>query len=115
MNTRDETTDTERWLTAAECASRTGLTVRALRVYEDLGLIAPRRSAVGWRYYGAADLIRLNSISMLKVAGLTLAQIKSVTRLGDAAPSLQHVLQIQIETWQGKQAEAARGQAVAEA
>ena len=36
-------------LTAAECAVRTGLTVRALRVYEEYGLIAPKRTAGGWR------------------------------------------------------------------
>jgi hypothetical protein len=30
---------TMEWLTAAECALRTGLTVRALRVYEGYGLI----------------------------------------------------------------------------
>ena len=34
----------EQWLSAAECASRTGLTVRALRVYERQGLIKPPRS-----------------------------------------------------------------------
>jgi hypothetical protein len=34
---------TMEWLTAAECALRTGLTVRALRVYENYGLITPGR------------------------------------------------------------------------
>ena len=38
---------TTEWLTAAECAARTGLTVRALRVYENYGLITPGRSAAG--------------------------------------------------------------------
>ena len=38
---------TSEWLTAAECALRTGLTVRALRVYENYGLITPGRSAAG--------------------------------------------------------------------
>jgi len=50
----------EAMLTAAECAARTGLTVRALRVYEEYGLIAPQRTASGWRCYGKAELIRLN-------------------------------------------------------
>jgi hypothetical protein len=35
----------DEYLTAAECAARTGLTVRALRVYERYGLIAPPRTA----------------------------------------------------------------------
>lgn len=36
--------DHDHLLSAAECADRLGLTVRALRVYEDRGLIAPRRT-----------------------------------------------------------------------
>jgi len=63
---------------AAECAQRTGLTVRALRVYERHGLIAPTRSATGWRCYGPKELARINVIVTLKAFGLTLAQIRSV-------------------------------------
>jgi MerR family regulatory protein len=47
---------------AAECARRTGLTVRALRLYERLGLIKPARSTSGWRLYGRRELVRLNAI-----------------------------------------------------
>jgi hypothetical protein len=45
----------ELWLTAAECAERTGLTVRALRVYEEYGLIAPQRTLSGWRPVAGAN------------------------------------------------------------
>jgi DNA-binding transcriptional MerR regulator len=71
---------TTEWLTAAECALRTGLTVRALRVYENYGLIAPGRSAAGWRRYGPQELLKLNEIGLLKVLGLTLNQIRDLTR-----------------------------------
>ena len=71
---------TTEWLTAAECALRTGLTVRALRVYENYGLIKPGRSAAGWRRYGAQELLKLNEIGLLKVLGLTLNQIRDLTR-----------------------------------
>jgi DNA-binding transcriptional MerR regulator len=84
--------DEDLGLTAAECAARTGLTVRALRVYEEYGLIAPGRTLSGWRCYGKRDLIRLNSISLLKSTGLTLAQISTVTRLSDEDPSLRQLL-----------------------
>src|SRR5262245_42520119 len=84
-------------LTAAEGAARTGLTVRALRVYEDYGLIAPKRTAGGWRWYGKAELVRLNTIGLLKTAGLTLAQIRQVTTLSGHGPSLRHVLQMQVD------------------
>lgn len=102
-------------LTAAECAARTGLTVRALRVYEDYGLIAPKRTASGWRWYGKAELVRLNTIGLLKAAGLTLAQIRQVTMLSERGPSLKHVLEMQIDAWQQRKTEAVHGQAVTEA
>src|SRR5262245_22381256 len=102
-------------LTAAECASRTGLTVRALRVYEDYGLIAPKRTASGWRWYGKAELVRLNTIGLLKTAGLTLSQIRQVTTLSERGPSLKHVLEMQLDAWKQRKTDAEHGQAVAEA
>ena len=104
----------EPWLTAAECAARTGLTVRALRVYEEYGLINPHRTAGGWRCYGKDDLIRLNTITLLKSAGLSLVQIRTVTRLNETAPSLRHVLEAQVDTWKAKRTEAERGQQIVE-
>jgi len=101
-------------LSAAECATRTGLTVRALRVYEDNGLIQPKRTAGGWRCYGPHELVRLNTIGVLKTAGLTLSQIREVTRLSEEGPTLRHVLEIQIDVWRQRKAAAERGQAVAE-
>ena len=103
------------WLTAAECADRTGLTVRALRVYEEYGLIAPRRSAVGWRQYGAEDLVKLNTIALLKSAGLSLTQIRDVTRTSPQTPSLQKILEIQLATWTTRLEEAERGRAITQA
>ena len=102
------------WLTAAECASRTGLTVRALRVYENYGLIAPRRSPAGWRRYGAEELLKLNEIGLLKVLGLTLKQIRDLARR-PSPPSLRQLLELQLGTWKQRRAEVERGQAVAEA
>src|SRR5215475_7258901 len=102
------------WLTAAECASRTGLTIRALRVYENYGLIAPGRSAAGWRRYGALELLKLNEIGLLKVLGLTLNQIRDLTRR-PSSPTLRQLLELQRDTWKHRRAEAERGQTVAEA
>ena len=103
-----------KWLTAAECALRTGLTVRALRVYENYGLIMPGRSAAGWRRYGAQELLKLNEIGLLKILGLTLKQIRDLTRR-PSPPSLCQLLELQLGTWKHRRAEAERGLAVAEA
>src|SRR5690349_11058333 len=81
---------------AAECARRTGLTVRALRVYEREGLIQPPRTAKGWRTYGPAELERLNAIAVLKSLGLSLAQFRAV--LGGTALALASVLRMQVDS-----------------
>ncbi|MEA3179324.1 MAG: MerR family transcriptional regulator, thiopeptide resistance regulator [Gammaproteobacteria bacterium] len=95
---------------AAECAQRTGLTVRALRVYERHGLIAPARSATGWRCYGPKELARINVIVTLKAFGLTLAQIRSV--LTTTPPPLAQVLQMQLDALRTRKAAAERGLAL---
>ena len=105
--------DSHKWLTAADCAERTGLTVRALRVYEREGLLKPSRSAKGWRRYGPDDLLRLNTISVLKALGLTLAQIRKL--LCEAAPSLLSVLQVQAKSWRQRHGEAAKALELVEA
>jgi len=57
----------------------TGLTSRALRFYEARGLVHPLRTYSGRRLYGPNELERINHIVALKRAGLTLAQIASLT------------------------------------
>jgi DNA-binding transcriptional MerR regulator len=109
------TPDASSVLTVAECTARTGLTARALRLYEEHGLITPRRSAGGWRQYGAQDLVRLNAITLFKTAGLTLAQIVSVTRSDTENFNLRQILSIQLENWRGRRTDAERGQRIAEA
>lgn len=80
-------------LTAAECAERLGLTVRALRVYEDRGLISPRRTEKNWRLYGGAEIARLTEILALKRLGLSLTRITIL--LAGTAPDLGQTLAVQ--------------------
>jgi DNA-binding transcriptional MerR regulator len=96
----DSSPSSAEWLTAAECARRTAMTVRALRIYEDQGLIAPGRSSAGWRLYGREELVKLNTISLLKIVGFTLTQIRDVTRAGEQ-PTLRQVLELQLGAWRG--------------
>jgi DNA-binding transcriptional MerR regulator len=91
-------------LNAAECARRTGLTIRALRVYERQGLIKPIRSAKGWRLYGPSEIQRLNIIATLKTFGMTLAQIRAL--LKTKPPPLAQVLQMQLRVCRARRDEA---------
>ncbi len=83
----------EVWFTAAECARKTRLTVRALRVYERHGLITPRRTAKNWRLYGARELTRLNEIIILKQLGLPLSRMAQL--LAQRAVDLAGILALQ--------------------
>ncbi|MGH8291501.1 MAG: MerR family transcriptional regulator [Steroidobacteraceae bacterium] len=102
-------------LSAAECAARTGLSTRALRLYEEHGLISPGRSPGGWRQYGTAELVRLNSIVLLKAAGLSLAQIATLLGTEEWQPLLPDLLALQLESWKNRKSDAERGQRIVEA
>ena len=60
-----------------EVAAETGLTTRAIRYYEEIGLLEPAaRSEGAYRLYDASDLDRLQFIRSLRDdAGFSLAQV----------------------------------------
>ncbi|MGG6310552.1 MerR family transcriptional regulator [Paenibacillus macerans] len=62
-----------------DLAKITGLTVRTLRFYDQIGLFSPSgQTESGHRLYNEADLSRLQQILSLKELGLSLEEIKSV-------------------------------------
>ena len=62
-----------------DLAKRAGVSVRAVRYYEELGLITPAdHSAGGFRLYGEDNLKRLKVINVLKELGLTLTEIRQI-------------------------------------
>jgi len=71
------------YLNAAEAARRLGVSVKALRLYEQRGLVAPIRSAAGWRAYGPAEMARAAEVAALRALGFSLAQVARVLQ-GDA-------------------------------
>lgn len=54
-----------------ELASRTGVSVRSLRYYEQQGLLTSTRSASRQRHYGGNEVIRVKLIQLLYSAGLS--------------------------------------------
>lgn len=54
-----------------ELAARTGVSVRALRYYEEQDLLAPERSAAGQRHYPEDAVDRVRLIRQLYAAGLS--------------------------------------------
>lgn len=74
----------ERYLNASEAAARLGVSAKALRLYEERGLLTPPRTGAGWRAYGPAEMARAGEIAALRALGLSLTQTSRVLS-GDAA------------------------------
>ena len=76
-----------------DAAAATGATPRALRFYEQNGLLPPpRRTATGQRVYGPREVARIRVIRQLLDLGLTVADVRMCAdRLdlleGDTLPS----------------------------
>lgn len=73
-------TDKTRLYTVSELARELGITPRAIRFYEDKGLIAPRRAG-GSRVFDYRDRGRLALVLRVKRLGFTLDEIKDYLSL----------------------------------
>ncbi|MBL8656946.1 MAG: redox-sensitive transcriptional activator SoxR [Altererythrobacter sp.] len=62
-------------LTIGELARRTGLSVPAIRFYEDKGLVAPLRTGGNQRRFPRADIRRLSFVLIAQKLGLSLTEI----------------------------------------
>lgn len=62
------------FLYPSEAARRLGVSTKALRLYEQRGLLRPVRTEAGWRVYGPAEMSRAGEIAVLRALGLSLAQ-----------------------------------------
>src|SRR5882762_1284792 len=64
-----------------ELAKAVGKTVRAMHLYEELGLLEPRaRSEGGFRLYGPEAIDRIHWIVKLQAIGFTLAEIQGFVK-----------------------------------
>lgn len=82
-------------LTIHEAAETTGWSPRMLRYVERTGLVAPPRSASGYRLYGPGELQRLRTLKeLLRQFGVGLSDVAFAARLG-SDPGLRE----SIEAW----------------
>ncbi|NPT45563.1 MerR family transcriptional regulator [Paraburkholderia sp. 1N] len=66
------------FLSASEAAKQLGVSIKALRLYEQRGLVTPERTAAGYRSYGPTEMVRAAEIVALRALGLSLAQVEQV-------------------------------------
>jgi DNA-binding transcriptional MerR regulator len=71
---------TDVFVTASEAAGLLGVSAKALRVYEQHGLIMPARTAAGWRMYGPHEMSRAAEVASLRALGFSLAQVARALR-----------------------------------
>ncbi len=79
----DGQADSDGW-TVGRLAAATGLSVRVLRHWDEIGVVSPARTAAGHRRYGPAEIIRLYQALALRRTGLRLEQVGAL--LADADP-----------------------------
>lgn len=71
-------THSDIFLSPAEAARALGISAKALRLYEQRGLVTPLRDINGWRHYGPEQMAGIRQIVALRALGLSLAQIAAV-------------------------------------
>jgi MerR family transcriptional regulator, thiopeptide resistance regulator len=68
---------TESHYKIGELAKRTGVSIRTLHHYDDIGLLSPsHRTESGHRVYGREEVVRLQQILSLRQNGFSLEQIR---------------------------------------
>ena len=81
----------EQLLSVAEVGRKTGLTRKALRHYETLGLVEPvARTDAGYRLYDAESLRRIELVNRAKVLGLSLAEANEFIHVAEGCCGENH-------------------------
>ena len=68
-------------LTIGDLAARTGLSVSAIRFYEEKGLVHPLRSSGGQRRFLRSDIRRLSFVLIAQQLGLSIGEIAAQLKL----------------------------------
>jgi DNA-binding transcriptional MerR regulator len=83
-------------LKVGELARRTGLTVRTLHHYDEIGLVRPsHRTESGHRLYTPADVARLQQVVSLRQLGFSLEEIGDCLSRDDVSP--RRVVELHLE------------------
>lgn len=89
-----DTMETQYWK-VGELARRTGLSVRTLHYYDEIGLLSPtHRTASAHRVYAAPDVVRLQQIVSLRQLGFALEEVRNF--LDGRDTSTQCVIQLHV-------------------
>lgn len=93
-------------LQVGELAKAVGRSVRAIHLYEELGLLQPHTRSKGrYRLFDQGALVRVRWIAKLQDLGLTLGEIQGIVREWEKAPSAPGAMRLMRETYGARLAE----------
>lgn len=82
-----ETIEKTRGMKVGELAKRTGLSVRTLHYYDEIGLLPPsRHTRSRHRLYGVPELLRLQQIKSMRQLGFSLDEIRALLQQRELSP-----------------------------
>jgi DNA-binding transcriptional MerR regulator len=92
--------DEQSYYTIEQVATRTGLTKRTLRYYEEVGLLPPTgRTEGNYRRYSESDVERLERIKELRdLLGFSLGEIRDLLRAEEERGQIRVAYQQETET-----------------
>jgi MerR family transcriptional regulator, thiopeptide resistance regulator len=94
-----------RSLKVGEVARRTGLTVRTLHHYDEIGLLKPsEQTSTGHRLYTEEDISRLQQIASMRQLGFSLQEVSELLR--PSGTSLLQVVELHLQAVQDQIAKA---------
>ncbi|HRY27356.1 MAG: Cu(I)-responsive transcriptional regulator [Rhodobacteraceae bacterium] len=92
-----------------DVAERSGLPAKTIRYYEDIGLIRPKRSGNGYRFFGSVDLHKLAFLGRARSLGFTIEECRALLALyedeGRASSEVKQVAEGHLEQIDRKIAE----------
>jgi MerR family transcriptional regulator, copper efflux regulator len=103
LNTVDVAASSLSFLKVGELGKRTGKTVRALHLYEELGLLEPAvRSKGGFRLYSPRAVNRIEWIQKLQDMGFSLTEIKAFLRVWEESSTAPAAMETVREIFKDK-------------
>ena len=91
-----------------EVAAFFGVSVKAMRVYEKMGILTPAKidETTGYRYYAADQVKELDAILELRELGFTLAEIHKLLKSGATKEQYVEILVHKRALWQERMQQA---------
>lgn len=82
---KENKTDRKKYFSIGKAAKEAHTTTETLRHYDRIGLVKPSKKDdwTNYRYYSEQDIVRLNTVRVLQIMDISLAEIKKVLSYND--------------------------------